>query len=467
MATFFTDTGSLGRLDVSGSSTLSGSSNVLNVKGSGSAIVVVSGSAGGIMEISDIGSSSDLFVVSSGSIDLFKISNAVSNQLLAVQSGSTTVLSVEAEGVVITGSLRVTGSVNISGSTTLSGSLTLSNFTSGSILYAGANGLISQDNTNFFWDDANNRLGIGTASPAGTINVKGDIISDSNVNSSAAFYNQIRKSRGTVTSPTNIVVGDDVGGFIAYGYEGGTYNAGAAFRFSAESVSAGSVPMRIQFFTGAGSPSAATEKMRLTAAGRLLLGTITEGIFLLDVSGSARITNGLQVTQSLNAPSITGSLLGTSSFAVTASNALTASFALNAGSGGEGFPYAGIALITGSIVLTSGSGFPSLLASETLAAGDFVNVFSGGVRKASSNDLTKQAHGFVSASYSTTNPVIVYYSGLNTGLTGLTAGARYFLSTNGSEATTPPTATAQLSQEVGVAIATNAILVNFGPAIIT
>jgi len=137
------------------------------------------------------------------------------------------------------------------------------------------------------------------------------------------------------------------------------------------------------------------------------------------------------------------------------------------GGSGAGFPFAGTALITGSIVLTSGSGFPSLLASETLAAGDFVNIFSGGVRKASSTDITKQAHGFVTTSYSATNPVVVFYSGLLTDTSGLTAGARYFLSASGTEATTPPTLTSQLSQELGVAISTTALLFQPGPAIIT
>jgi hypothetical protein len=174
-------------------------------------------------------------------------------------------------------------------------------------------------------------------------------------------------------------------------------------------------------------------------------------IFTVDSLKNVRISGSLIVT---------GSIIGTASFASTAS------FALNAG-GGSGFPFTGTALITGSIVLTSGSGFPSLLASETLAAGDIVNIFSGGVRKASSTDITKQAHGFVTASYSSTNPVIVFYSGLLTGTSGLTAGARYFLSASGTEATTPPTLTGQLSQEIGVAISTTALLFQPGPAIIT
>lgn len=44
--------------------------------------------------------------------------------------------------------------------------LTISTFTAGSVVFAGASGVYSQDNANFFWDDTNNRLGIGTASPA-------------------------------------------------------------------------------------------------------------------------------------------------------------------------------------------------------------------------------------------------------------------------------------------------------------
>ncbi|KKM05042.1 hypothetical protein LCGC14_1758100, partial [marine sediment metagenome] len=39
---------------------------------------------------------------------------------------------------------------------------TISDLTQGSVVFAGASGAISQDNSNLFWDDTNNRLGIGT-----------------------------------------------------------------------------------------------------------------------------------------------------------------------------------------------------------------------------------------------------------------------------------------------------------------
>jgi hypothetical protein len=44
-------------------------------------------------------------------------------------------------------------------------------FTVGSVLFAGASGVYGQDNANFFWDAANHRLGIGTASPNALLSV--------------------------------------------------------------------------------------------------------------------------------------------------------------------------------------------------------------------------------------------------------------------------------------------------------
>jgi hypothetical protein len=46
--------------------------------------------------------------------------------------------------------------------------------TEGSVLFAGAAGVLAQDNANLFWDDTNNRLGIGTATPAVDLSVKPD-----------------------------------------------------------------------------------------------------------------------------------------------------------------------------------------------------------------------------------------------------------------------------------------------------
>lgn len=51
---------------------------------------------------------------------------------------------------------------------------TLSGFTAGSILFAGPSGLIAQDNANAYWDDVNNRFGLGTNAPNSQFHATGD-----------------------------------------------------------------------------------------------------------------------------------------------------------------------------------------------------------------------------------------------------------------------------------------------------
>jgi hypothetical protein len=62
--------------------------------------------------------------------------------------------------------------LTISGGT-LSGTTTLTGMTTGSILFAGASSVLSQDNSNLFWDDTNNLLGIGTAAPTSRLHIAG------------------------------------------------------------------------------------------------------------------------------------------------------------------------------------------------------------------------------------------------------------------------------------------------------
>ena len=50
--------------------------------------------------------------------------------------------------------------------------LTIVDFTLGSVLFAGNSGLISQDNANFFWNDSDIRLGLGTNAPVSILELK-------------------------------------------------------------------------------------------------------------------------------------------------------------------------------------------------------------------------------------------------------------------------------------------------------
>jgi hypothetical protein len=51
--------------------------------------------------------------------------------------------------------------------------VTVSGLTPGSVIFAGTGGALSQNNAKFFWDNGNERLGIGTNTPAATLHVVG------------------------------------------------------------------------------------------------------------------------------------------------------------------------------------------------------------------------------------------------------------------------------------------------------
>jgi len=74
--------------------------------------------------------------------------------------------------VTANGNTTATGIVITAGGLS-SNSLTDTDLTSGSVLFSGAGGVISQDNTNLFWDDTNNRLGISTITPGAKLDIHG------------------------------------------------------------------------------------------------------------------------------------------------------------------------------------------------------------------------------------------------------------------------------------------------------
>lgn len=101
-----------------------------------------------------------------------------------------------------------------------------------------------------------------------------------------------------------------------------------------------------------------------------------------------------------------------------------------------------------------GAATQSIVASEILAAGDFVNIFdNAGVpncRKADSTN-NRPASGFVTAAVSAAASATVFLSGPNTARSALVSGSLYFLSTAGNISLTAPSAVGNIIQELGIA----------------
>ena len=63
--------------------------------------------------------------------------------------------------------------LHVTGTVRASAGLTIDSMTLGSLWFSGTSGALTQDNANLFWDDTNNRLGIGNAAPATALHVTG------------------------------------------------------------------------------------------------------------------------------------------------------------------------------------------------------------------------------------------------------------------------------------------------------
>jgi hypothetical protein len=161
------------------------------------------------------------------------------------------------------------------------GTGTSSTFTQGSVVFAGASGIYAQDNANFFWDDSNDRLGIGTNIPdyricgfsAGTTTYNALKLAQS----SSTAGNVTRITLVVSTDPTNDTNGGKV--FI----DGIRTSTNMDFAISLNS-SAGAAPV---------------ERMRITGLGRVGIGTGSPAATLQSTRsspGSGGVTPYFQVT---------------------------------------------------------------------------------------------------------------------------------------------------------------------------
>ena len=151
--------------------------------------------------------------------------------------------------------VRVKGSAS-----SLTTSTLLQGFTSGSVLFVDSVPSLAEDNANFFWDDSNNRLGLGTASPSANLHIA----------NTADARILLEADTDNVTEGHNAYIeflqdGSNVGGFIGFAGSAGTGPLGSYTDALEDALIAGTITL--------GSDVA----MQLGAAGAVELTVATNG----------------------------------------------------------------------------------------------------------------------------------------------------------------------------------------------
>lgn len=118
-----------------------------------------------------------------------------------------------------------------------------------------------------------------------------------------------------------------------------------------------------------------------------------------------------------------------------------------------------------------GADVAMITASEALAAGNYVNVWSNAgafaVRKADGSTSGKEAHGFVLAAVASNAAATVYFEGTNGQVTGQTPGRIYLSATTpGAGAAAAPSGSGQVVQVLGFAVSATAVNFQSEPAIV-
>jgi hypothetical protein len=200
---------------------------------------------------------------------------------------------------------------------TFNGKYTLPSLTNGSVLFSNGT-TIAQDNANFFWDDTNNRLGIGTNSPQYGFHYSGVRFYQSGTTTTAAttFYNI---ADNTTANNSYVIFGVDInGGTTGFSVAGTYLSTGKNGTGTARALILHNYDSQPIIFA-----TNNTERGRIFGTGNFGIGTgATDDGQKFQVVGSAKITGA-------------ATFGSTSSFASTATFSVDASInSLNIGRGG-------------------------------------------------------------------------------------------------------------------------------------
>ena len=126
--------------------------------------------------------------------------------------------------------------------------------------------------------DSSGNVGIGTGAPIGLLHTAADGSNDTTFarhsTDTSGTSITLRKSRGTAASPSIVSDGDDVGFLIWDAYDGGAYREVAGIIGEVDGTpGASDMPGRMVFYTTADGTASRAERMRITSAGDIGMGT--------------------------------------------------------------------------------------------------------------------------------------------------------------------------------------------------
>jgi len=205
------------------------------------------------------------------------------NPLTAFIGGTANRVTVTDDG---DGTVTLTGPQDIAtGSSPTFTGLTLSSLTAGSVIFAGTSGVISQDNTNFFYTNADDSLGVGPAAATNSVTVGGSSIKTrlaSQANKAGtdlidlALWNgsttagqaprlEFLRNKNTIASPTVVASGDELGMISFDGYDGTDYEMAAMIVAEVDGTpGSNDMPGRLVFKSSLDGTASPIEFLRLS-----------------------------------------------------------------------------------------------------------------------------------------------------------------------------------------------------------
>lgn len=155
-------------------------------------------------------------------------------------------------------------------------------------------------NSLLYDNGTNITLGIGSAAASSTsaygtaqFSVESNLFASSQVfthNDTSGNYSffALGKSKGTAAAPTIVESSEIVGAYQFWGYDGSAYREMASITSNVDGTpGAGDMPGNLRFQTTSDGASSPTERMRINAAGNLLIGTTTDSGEKMTIYGAS------------------------------------------------------------------------------------------------------------------------------------------------------------------------------------